>query len=280
MSAHPYYCTLSRAKQELKATTDADDAILLTYIADISARIDDLMTPRRRRPVFTPYVETRQVAVTRRTVDSVANTLRLRRAAPLLAIATVTVNSTTITADVDPFPPDASPISTLRYDSLCGSWYDAYNSLTVYEPAYAVIAGVWGFHRDYASAWDAVTTLGADVASSATTVTVASGAALSPGHLLQINDEYLTVTAVNGSTVTVVRGMNGTTAAAHTSGDTVQTWQMERPIARVVARQVGMMYARRGAYEIRESDGVGGTTAYPQDLLTELRNVLTAYQYA
>lgn len=42
------------------------------------------------------------------------------------------------------------------------------------------------------------------------------------GSLLAINDELLYVKSVSGQTVTVARGWNGTTAAAHIVGDTVE----------------------------------------------------------
>jgi len=73
--------------------------------------------------------------------------------------------------------------------------------------------------------------------------------------------------------------VNGTVAAAHTAEDAVATWAVDRTIARAVARQAGMMYARRGAYEVRSTDGVGGDVVFPRDLLHEVRQVLTAYQY-
>lgn len=281
MSTHPYYATLARAKRELKATTTQDDDILLENVADVSARIDDLLDPRRRRPYFTPYVETRRIPVTRRTVNSVDSTLALGAANPLLEITAVTLGGATITANVTAFPSDLEVIRTLRYDPASGtrSWYDAYANQTAYAPAFAVVAGVWGYHRDYANAWAEATTLGGDVTASATSVTVASASAISPGALLRVNSEYLTVTAVASNVLTVRRGVNGTTPATHTSGDGVDVWAVELPIARVVARQAGLLYARRGAYEVTEADGMGGQTVYPRDLLAELSATLTGYQY-
>lgn len=281
MSNHPYYATLARAKQELKATTTGDDAILLDNVADVSQRLDGLLNPQRRRPYFTPTVETRRIPITRRTVNSVDSTLALGAANPLLQLTSVVLGTDTITANVSAFPSDLDLIRTLRYDpgTNTRSWYDAYANQTVYAPAFALVTGVWGYHRDYANAWTAVTTLAGGLTADATSVTVTSASDISPGALLRVNDEYLTVTAVATNTLTVRRGANATTAAAHDDGDGVDVWAVERPIARVVARQAGLLYARRGAYEVMEADGLGGQTAFPRDLLLELRAVVTGYQY-
>ena len=65
------------------------------------------------------------------------------------------------------------------------------------------------------------TTLGANITSSATSLTVASATNVSVGTVLYIGTEQLTVTAVSGTTLTVTRGSNGTVAAAHTAADVI-----------------------------------------------------------
>jgi hypothetical protein len=66
------------------------------------------------------------------------------------------------------------------------------------------------------------TTLGASIASTgATSVTVASGTNFSPGSVFTVDSEDIQVTAVSGTTLTVTRGVDSTTAATHSSGATV-----------------------------------------------------------
>jgi hypothetical protein len=65
------------------------------------------------------------------------------------------------------------------------------------------------------------TTLGAAITLIQTSFTVASSAGISPGDTLQIDSEQLQVTGVSGTALTVVRGVNGTTAAGHASGANV-----------------------------------------------------------
>lgn len=80
------------------------------------------------------------------------------------------------------------------------------------------IAGTWGWQN----VTTAITTLGAAISSTtATSVTVASGAPCAVGQTLVIDSEQLYVTGVATNTLTVVRGVNGTTAATHSNGQAV-----------------------------------------------------------
>ena len=69
----------------------------------------------------------------------------------------------------------------------------------------------------------AQTSLSAAISSGDTSLTVASASAFpgSPQFRVRIGAELLLVTAVGGTTWTVTRGVEGTTAAAHAAGDSV-----------------------------------------------------------
>ena len=72
------------------------------------------------------------------------------------------------------------------------------------------------------SDWNEQDALTASVASNATTLTVADGTIYGGGWLVQIDTEALYVTTKgSGTSVTVRRGVRGTTAASHASGATV-----------------------------------------------------------
>lgn len=63
--------------------------------------------------------------------------------------------------------------------------------------------------------------LGANISSTgATSITVATGV-FQPGHVIKVGAEYMWVSGVAGTTLTVTRGFYGSTAATHTSGDAV-----------------------------------------------------------
>jgi len=157
------------------------------------------------------------------------------------------------------------------------------------DPLTTIVYGVWGYHRRYASAWLAVDAIAAGINATVTALTVADvdglnvqgyGPRISAGNLLKIDSEYLEVTATNITTnvVTVIRGANGSTAAAHLIAAPVSVWQVEDNIKRVTARQAGLLYARRGAFETANITEIG-IIQYPVDLLAELRGVVQGYGY-
>ncbi|MFL5331250.1 MAG: beta strand repeat-containing protein [Gemmataceae bacterium] len=77
----------------------------------------------------------------------------------------------------------------------------------------------------------------------ATTMTVFNAAKLAPGLFVQLDAEIVKVTAVSGTTVTIARGQNGSTAAAHT----------------VVFTPVTLPYDQRGNTYSRSMTGISGT---------------------
>jgi len=86
---------------------------------------------------------------------------------------------------------------------------------------YLKIVGMWGYGDGFsASPWAALDLTGTVASTTGTALTLAGGGEVAAGQTLLVGDEQVFVTAVSGSTATVSRGMNGTTAAIH-AGDTV-----------------------------------------------------------
>ena len=107
------------------------------------------------------------------------------------------------------------------------------------------------------------TTLAASISNSATSMTVASGTGsalmggvtLAPGNIdtfgiaLDVdtqNEEIIYITAVSGDTFTIVRGVAGTSAIAHTAGASVKHV---------------LNSADLNAFEAGTQDGSGGTVS-------------------
>lgn len=276
-----FYCTLADAKALLKAENATDDALLLALIGQVSARIDLLMASSVS--YFQPWTESREYEVCAERVDSMRGVFILPSGTTLLSLSSATLGGSTVA--VSAYPATRVPITMIRR-SDGGTWYENGTD----EPLTAIISGVWGYHRAYAQAWAAVDTLAAAIVSTtATTFTVAdvdggdpSGfiPRISAGNLVKVDDEIMEViaTTVATNTVTVRRGVNGTTAATHLIAAPVSTWQTDGTVRRVTARQAGLLYARRGAYEQQTITDVGVVT-YPADLLVELRGVLQGFQY-
>lgn len=280
-----YYASLADAKNAMNAgsaSSTTDDAILLAMIGAVSTRVDLLMNPDAGAAYFAPCTEAREYEVRYDNVDSRRGVYILPSGETMLALTSVTLNGTPITATA--YPSTRSPITMFRRAN--GLWYENNSG----DPLTAIISGVWGYHRRYAQAWAAVDTLTAAIVSTtATTLTVADvdgvdEAGLTPrisaGNLLRIDDELVEVTETNTSAnvITARRGVNGTTAATHLNAAAVSVFRPEETIRRTVARQAGMLYARRGAYEQQTITDVGVVT-YPADLLSELRGVLQGFQY-
>lgn len=282
-----YYCSLAEAKSELIAKDALDDKTLQGIIQDASSRIDLMMSKNARRPYFGPWAETRQFILNADSVSTYLQTFNLPVSSPLLSYSAVSVGGTAL-SNTALYPPSETPARGLRITDLNSTWYT--NQSTTTSVTFVSITGVWGYHADYSNAWPEYDTLAAAISTTtATSMTVNDVDGSDPfgftprfseGQLLLIDSEYIEVTKANAAsnTLTIRRGANGSTAATHSNGASIKVWQVDDPVRRVVARQSGLLYARRGAYQVETIDGVG-TVSYPQDLLTELWGVVQGYQY-
>lgn len=114
------------------------------------------------------------------------------------------------------------------------------------------ITGVWG-HGDGESAtpFSAGGTLGAAiVTTSATSVTMTAGHTVAVGHTIRADSEQMYVTAVATNTLTVVRGVNGTTAATHLINAPVSIYQYPPNITQAC------LVTAMAAWKAKDSAGV------------------------
>jgi len=84
------------------------------------------------------------------------------------------------------------------------------------------ILGSWGYTADTVS----VTTSDAITSTTATSASVTSATNLGPAQTILIDSEQLYITAISGNTLTVERGVNGTTGATHS---TVTVYRYDYP---------------------------------------------------
>lgn len=279
------YTTLAQAKTQLNTDATSDDVELIAFIRQVSRRVDSYF--KVRRPLFAPVHETRSFPFTRTRISSANNSFAL--AQPLLSFSAVSATGNTVplsTISGWGFGVPLPPFNALRLNSFTSNWYDYYQDDVTPEIS---VTGVWGYHRDYANAYVARDTLQGALNSSATTFTVADadGAdeyGLTPrfsiGNILRINSELMDVTGVNTdtNTLTVRRGVLGTTAVAHDSADSVEVFIVDESISYAVARQVGLIYARRGAYDVLQTDGIV-STQFPSDLTAVFKNIMQEFAY-
>ena len=118
-------------------------------------------------------------------------------------------------------------IDLIPWGTQIGEWPKGERSI--------VITGLWGWSYELES-----TGLTGTVASTdGTTVTANStaGTLIYPGDVIAIEDEQLYVSAVSTTSLTVQRGVNGTTAAAH-SAKTIYVRRYPRDIEGAIKRRV------------------------------------------
>lgn len=108
-------------------------------------------------------------------------------------------------------------------------------SLASSIPAGIKITGVFGYGNGlsatpYSDSGDSVQDNPMTISQSTLTVTNPGGNTFSPGQTLRIGSEQMYVTAVLGTTVNVVRGVNGTTATSHIKTTEIYIYQYPSPV--------------------------------------------------
>lgn len=234
-----------RRRLGLTASDTADDDRLLRALQAASAEVERL-TGRRycpRRATIAHDADIFQASELLLTDD-------------LLAITTLTNGDGSILSPADyvtiPAEGDA-PISVIR---LIGGQAFVWDE----TPLQAIeVSGLWGWHDRWSMAWTASADTVQDnpLAIEATSLTVSDADGLDSagetprfqvGQLLRIADEYLWVLAVDSATntLTVQRGVQGTSAATHAQGSAIAVYHPPR--------EVEMLVLRWAAWLVKEPD--------------------------
>lgn len=98
---------------------------------------------------------------------------------------------------------------------------------------YVSVTGVWGYDGEWVSSG----VLSASMTDSQTTLS--SATELEWGMLLKVDSEYLQVTSYTGTTATVVRGYNGSTAAAHSNNAPIYKFDPSYIVQTIGLRYIG-----------------------------------------
>lgn len=270
------------------SSTTVSRVQVLSNLRIVSRRVDRMFVSNR--PIFAPVLETRRFAVRGDRMNSWDNLFRFDGS--LLSLTSVVVGSDTLVngTQVEAYSEDGmTPYTHLHLLDYGLSWSN-FCSTTNSTPSRIAITGYWGIHHDYANAFQSVDVLVTPFITTSTQATFAVASAagadtfgitprLSEGQIIRIENELMDQTGLSTNTITVRRGVNGTTAAAHASALAVETFIVEEPVRRAVARQAGLLFARKGAYTTVEVQGMGTEIRYPVDLLQELRGALAGYAY-
>lgn len=235
-----------RRHLNLSATDSAEDDHLLQRLGAASRLIESL-TQRRYCPRLQTWVIPLQRAGLRELILP-DDLLELRS----LSIGGVALDL----ADIRLLPEDReAPASILQMAEGTPVHFseDANFSIS--------IEGIWGWHDRWTEAWRASgEALRAALDADADGITVGDAAGSDPdglaprfqvGQLLRIDDEYFRVTAVDsaGNRLTVLRGVQGTAAAAHQRGASIETYTPALAIRDLTLRFAALMTQSAGLFE-------------------------------
>lgn len=256
------YCPLGVLKAELRTAGTSDDAALLKILEAVSRGIDDWT----RRHFYALVAQTRYFSwwgpcngyITRDEIAAGA-ALWLDDMVSITSVATgyAATFDTALVENTDyytwPFNrPANDPIRLLYLDpNLAGALAEWPRG-----PRKIKVIGTFGWSYETQSEGP----LGAAITdAAATSITLTAGHSVSAGSTLLIDSEQIDVTAVSTNTATVVRGINGTTAATHLITAVVYQRRYPRPIeeacrldaARVWREaQTGMSGGQAGANQL------------------------------
>lgn len=144
-----------------------------------------------------------------------------------------------------------------RNGTQLSSWPTAYRAVKV--------TGLWGYSYELQDATvDTAEVL--DTTETDITIDLTAATLIFPGDTIVIESEQMEVTAVATTTLTVVRGINGTAAATHVTDSDIYVRRYPRDIEEIIAeRVVGKRWDTQGGYDAGvtltgESQGAAGKT--------------------
>lgn len=287
------YTTIDKVKDELIGTNvykgAATDQTINRYIRTVSRRIDTYKFD------FEPVYDVKKFTATRQNVNSYDSVFTFKKF--LLEPLTITSNGVNLVygTDVLNYPDDNEfPIQQLRLANPTSgpvrNWYPYQNVANcgqVFESI--VITGFWGMRQYYSSDGFIASGQTSPVMTDSQTTIITSGAwgadafgaspLFSAGNLIRIDDELMDIIAADATsmTLTLRRGIRGSTAAAHTVGSTILLWYPEDDVVQEATRQVALLYSRRGAFQQTTISPDGVTVSYPSDLLASLRAMIQRF---
>lgn len=246
-----------RTKYRGATTTETgQDSLFLALIRSTSRDMDAACGRR-----FYPRIETRYFDMPRNRILTLDD--------DLLAVNTLTNGdgNELTSSQYDLIPYNQTPYYQLRLKASSQDYWQT-DSNGNSERAIS-LAGVWGFHRDYSGALlDTGATLAAAITDTTGTSFTCTTGKLYAGYLIKIDSEYLYVSAVTtgaSDTVTVVRGVNGSTAATHLVNTPIYRWY--NPEIESICTMAVAAYERLKTNPVGESITLDGQTFQtPKDI--------------
>lgn len=222
-----------------------------------------------------------------------------RRFQPYTATRTFTADSSSI-LDVD----DLLSITTLKHDEDGDGTYETTWASTDYllwpfnaavderpytqiriapqgtksfpaTPNGVQVVGTWGYRNSRVSA---VTTASEAIDASETAIDVASGSALEILQTILIDSEQMFITGISTNTLTVKRGVNGTTAATHDNGASIDVYEYPFALCEAAYLMANRALKRAGSpFGVAGSADMGTAVVIPR-IDPDVRQYLSAFE--
>lgn len=270
------YATLADVRRHLGLGTSqtGDDDVLLARLGAAS-RLIDAYTGRRFYPVRQSLVYT---------CDDPALLLLHN---DLLALHSLTNGdgSTLAPAVYHLHPPNVPVKSAVLLDRTQAAFtHDG-------DPTDAItVDATWGFHLDWANAWDWSGDSVQDnpLSSAATLITVSDadgtdstgfGPRFAAGQLIRIESEYLHVLAVDATLnqLTVKRSVNGTEATSHAQNTVIDIYRPPEDVRQACLRVATWLYKQQDAGFAVAAGSLRGQLIVPAALPDDVQQVLAPY---
>lgn len=246
--------TSVRTQQQIAGTLTSDNDFLDDLIDSASAWIWE----RTRERAFVPYLDTRQFRsdalgepAVSRFGGFIAPSLLVDE--DLLAVQSIVNGDASAVTDYSLLPLNRYPKERVELTSASGSaWnFESYDSAVS-------ITGFWGYHPDYAHAWESASSLTGTLSVSDTAAPVASVSGYEDGDYVLIGgSEIGRVTGTQAGTLTLLRGQNGTTADTHAAADSVQPYRFPKDVQKACNDLVKYYYHHRKTDDVAQIVDIG-----------------------
>ena len=154
------------------------------------------------------------------------------------------------------------------------------------------VTGLWGYHPDWDRAWwDSGDALVAPAEAGGSGLTVwqvseadgstpwGAGPRFAAGQLIRLGEEYAVVQSVDsvGNTISVVRGVGGTTVTTHAAGTAITLYAPPDDVRQVCLRVASWLYRQKDAGFVQTTLGLRGQIAVPAALPEDVQAILAPY---
>ena len=251
--------------------SSVSDGFFLREIRRASRDINDICNRK-----FAPVIDTNYYDVpggmnqASRVYQSYISVLNLDD--DLLELTTLTNGDGTVITSTDYklYPLNTTPKEKITLLSTHYVWLPATNGV----PNGAIsVSGAWGFNKEWGEAWNYVTATGLAINGPTDATVVVQLNTFDAGELIKIGSEMLYISSVtdNGDgqtdTLAVVRGVNGSTAAAHTISTFIYRYSCGGQIE-ALARSAAVAYTLLRSNPMGDSVTLDGNTwTTPKDVL-------------